>query len=108
MNKIKFIDLFCGIGGFHQALNKYNSECVMACDIDKKCREIYKLNYGIEPKKILKILMKKLSLILIYYVLDFLVNPFQIVVKNGFNDIRGTLFEDILRIANEKNLNLCF
>ena len=48
-NKLKFIDLFCGIGGFHQALNNLNGECVFACDIDKKCRKIYEINYGITP-----------------------------------------------------------
>ena len=45
----KFIDLFCGIGGFHQALKQLNGDCVFACDIDAKCREIYKQNYGITP-----------------------------------------------------------
>lgn len=53
-NDLKFIDLFCGIGGFHQALVKHNYKCVMACDIDDKCREIYKENYGIEPEKDIK------------------------------------------------------
>jgi DNA (cytosine-5)-methyltransferase 1 len=49
-NKLKFIDLFCGIGGFHQALKKLNYECVFASDIDVKCRNIYKLNYNLLPE----------------------------------------------------------
>ena len=48
-SKKKFIDLFCGIGGFHQALKSLDMECVFACDIDKNCREVYKKNYGLEP-----------------------------------------------------------
>jgi len=46
---LKYIDLFCGIGGFHQALSALGAKCVLAADIDKKCCESYKLNYGIEP-----------------------------------------------------------
>jgi DNA (cytosine-5)-methyltransferase 1 len=109
MNKIKFIDLFCGIGGFHQALDKYNSECVMACDIDKKCREIYKLNYGIEPKKNIKDIDEKtipdFDLLCAGFPCQSFSNSGK---KKGFNDIRGTLFEDILRIANEKKPKFMF
>jgi DNA (cytosine-5)-methyltransferase 1 len=46
---LTFVDLFCGIGGFHQALTQLGATCVLACDIDAKCREVYEANYGIKP-----------------------------------------------------------
>lgn len=41
MEKLKFIDLFCGIGGFHVGMeeaskeNNIEAECVFASDIDE-------------------------------------------------------------------------
>ena len=49
MKKFKFIDLFCGIGGFHQAMTKLGGECVFASDIDADCRKTYERNYNIRP-----------------------------------------------------------
>ena len=49
IHQYKYIDLFCGIGGFHQALDKLGKKCILACDIDKDCRIVYKDNYNIEP-----------------------------------------------------------
>lgn len=40
-----FIDLFCGIGGFHQAMKSLGGECVFACDINVLCQEVYKKNF---------------------------------------------------------------
>lgn len=40
-----FIDLFCGIGGFHQALRSLGGRCVFACDINARCRETYEKNF---------------------------------------------------------------
>ena len=45
----KYIDLFCGIGGFHQAMSDLGGECVYASDIDADCRKTYEANYGIKP-----------------------------------------------------------
>ena len=52
MTKFKFIDLFCGIGGFHQALQNLGGECVLASDIDKYAIESYKENYGKDVRNV--------------------------------------------------------
>ncbi len=43
--KIKFIDLFAGIGGFHYALNSQDFQCVFTSEIDKNARLTYEHNF---------------------------------------------------------------
>lgn len=50
--KFKFIDLFAGIGGFHQAMRYLGGECVMAAEIDPECVQTYTLNYTTDEIKI--------------------------------------------------------
>lgn len=100
MATFKFIDLFCGIGGFHQAMTSLGGECVFACDIDKDCRKTYKRNYGLMPDgDITKIEVSKIP------AHDVLCAgfPCQSFSKAGnrlgFGDsTKGTLFFDICRI----------
>jgi DNA (cytosine-5)-methyltransferase 1 len=55
MEKIKFIDLFCGIGGFSTAIdqacveNGLVAECVFSSDIDPFFQDSYEVDYGHRP-----------------------------------------------------------
>jgi DNA (cytosine-5)-methyltransferase 1 len=46
IKKLKFIDLFAGLGGFHLALESLGHECVFASEIQTELREKYKLNFS--------------------------------------------------------------
>jgi len=102
MKKFTFIDLFCGIGGFHQAMTALGGECVFASDIDPVCRETYKINYNIEPAgDITKINAADIP------PHDVLCGGFpcqafsKAGARQGFqNPTSGTLFFEILRILH--------
>lgn len=46
--KFRFIDLFAGIGGFHQAMRYLGGKCVMAAEINQACQDTYDLNFTTE------------------------------------------------------------
>lgn len=99
-NNVKYIDLFCGIGGFHLALSSFGAKCVFASDIDGKARAVYQKNFGIEPAgDITKIKNKKIPPHDILCA-GFPCQPFSISGnQEGFNDPHGKLFFQIIRIA---------
>jgi len=47
--KFRFIDLFCGIGGFRLAFERSGSECVFSSDWDKYSQITYAANFGEKP-----------------------------------------------------------
>jgi DNA (cytosine-5)-methyltransferase 1 len=47
--KLKFIDLFCGIGGFRIAFERAGCECVFSSDWNEKAQETYEVNFGEHP-----------------------------------------------------------
>ncbi|MGO4819893.1 MULTISPECIES: DNA cytosine methyltransferase [unclassified Flavobacterium] len=48
---MRFIDLFAGIGGFHQALTRLGHECVFASEKKEHLAKLYEVNYGIVPNR---------------------------------------------------------
>lgn len=102
---LTFVDLFCGIGGFHTAMKEatrqegLTAECVFSCDIDLYAQKSYHHNYGILPSgDITQIAEKDVP------EHDFLFGGFPCQAfsvaghRKGFADTRGTLFFDIARI----------
>ena len=99
MSKFKFIDLFSGIGAFHQALASLGGECVFASDIDKYAIETYYENYKMDSN--FNIRDVKEEDIPEHDVLcgGFPCQAFSTAGhKKGFEDTRGTLFFEIARI----------
>jgi DNA (cytosine-5)-methyltransferase 1 len=103
-SKLKFIDLCCGIGGFHYALKNMGHECVMACDINKECVNNYEINHNIRP-------LGDLTKIEINTIPDFDIlcagfpcQPFSKAgEQKGFEDSRGNIFFDICKIIKHHN-----
>jgi len=109
METVKFIDLFCGIGGFRVAMdeacleNNINPQCVFSSDIDKHCQDSYENNFGHRPEgDITKINPKSIPNHDILFA-GFPCQPFSIIGQmKGFDDTRGTLFFHIANILKEK------
>ncbi len=103
MNKIDFIDLFAGIGGFHQAVIEVDpsAKCVFASEWDKEAARTYFENYGIKPYgDITKIDEKKIPSHDMLCA-GFPCQSFSISGKQrGFEDTRGTLFFDVARVVS--------
>lgn len=100
---MKFIDLFSGIGGFRLALEKFGNKCVFSADFNKYACDTYSKNFNDYPLiDIQKYPEKKIPDHDILCA-GFPCQPFSIGGKRkGFDDVRGTLFFDIVRILKEK------
>ncbi|RXJ93759.1 DNA (cytosine-5-)-methyltransferase [Malaciobacter molluscorum] len=101
--QFNFIDLFAGIGGFRLALEELNGNCVFSSEIDIFAQNTYYENFKERPfGDITKINEKEIPN---HDILcgGFPCQPFSIAgLRKGFEDTRGTLFFDILRILKEK------
>lgn len=104
MKNIKYVSLFSGIGGFESGIDKaINSELTFSSEIDLAAQKSYEVLYGKKPEgDITKIEAKDIpdhDLL----VGGFPCQAFSINGKRlGFEDARGTLIYEVVRIAKEK------
>gem|GEM_PF-157368 len=100
MKRFKFIDLFSGIGGFHQAMGNLGGSCVLASEIDEFAINTYSENYHIDSARDIT-------------TIDDLSIPYHDVLCAGFpcqafskagkqmgfaDETKGTLFFQVARI----------
>ncbi|MBR4027130.1 MAG: DNA cytosine methyltransferase, partial [Lachnospiraceae bacterium] len=99
----RFIDLFCGLGGFRLAFEKAGGECVFSSDIDEAVQKTYAMNFGEVPHgDITKIEARDIPNHDILCA-GFPCQPFSTAGRRlGFEDTRGTLFFEVARILKEK------
>lgn len=101
---LRYVDLFCGIGGLRLGLEsglraiEAESDCVFSCDIDNQARETYALNFSVVPHGDIKAVdeLPEHELLLA----GFPCQPFSYAgARRGFGDTRGTLFFEVERVA---------
>ena len=111
-NKFRFIDLFCGIGGFRIAFERAGGECVFSSDWDKFSQLTYETNFGERPHGDIRRL--DIATISPFDVLcaGFPCQPFSLAGvskknslgrKHGFEDLKqGNLFFSIRDILKDR------
>lgn len=106
---LRYVDLFCGIGGFRvaatQVFEKYNvpAKCVFSSDIDPYARKAYKANFGEYPSGDITLIDEHEIPAHDILFAGFPCQPFSIIGNGkGFEDTRGTLFFEIARILEAR------
>lgn len=106
--KIKYLDMFAGIGGFRTGLTNAGDLFLPVgwCEIDRFCQKAYRALYGTggeyfsdDATKIDTEELPDIDLICG----GFPCQPFSVSGRRrGFDDTRGTLFHEIVRVAESK------
>lgn len=104
MDSIRYVDLFCGLGAFHEAFKRSGGfECVFACDVNDRVRRIYEANHGVSPAGDIRCVDPSLLPDFDLVCAGFPCQSFSIAgLRKGFGDDRGNLFYDVLRFVDAK------
>jgi DNA (cytosine-5)-methyltransferase 1 len=106
--KLKFIDLFAGIGGIRIGFEELGN-CVFSSEFDKYSQITYEANFGHKPAgDITKINPNEIPSFDILLA-GFPCQPFSMAgLRKGFEDTRGTLFFHIARIIDYHKPKIIF
>ena len=102
-NMFQYVELFAGIGGFRLALDRLGGQCVFASEIDRFARKNYEFNHSDCPAGDITKIQPELV-----PDHDLLVGGFPCQAfsssgaRLGFDDERGVLFLEIVRILKQK------
>lgn len=108
---LTFIDLFAGIGGFHQALSQLGMTCTFASEIDNRAQDVYARNHnstlsGPLVGDIIPLTENRVDPIIPAHdvlTAGFPCQPFsKSGAQAGIEEARGTLFFNIARIIEER------
>ena len=109
---MRFIDLFAGIGGIRLGFEKafkHEIACVFSSEIDKYAVKTYVTNFNDVPYGDITQISAKHIPAHDIILAGFPCQAFSIAGhKKGFADTRGTLFFEIVRIANHHNPKVIF
>lgn len=112
----RYIDLFSGIGGFHQGVDRVSrdlgleTECIFAADNDFYASQVYTLNYGIvshfnlKDQQVHDLIKSKIGTNELTCIFGgFPCQPFSKAGdQQGFGDVtKGTLFLEIEKLVKE-------
>ncbi|MBD2773504.1 DNA (cytosine-5-)-methyltransferase [Iningainema tapete] len=105
MPKIRFVDLFAGIGGirlaFEQAAHslEIDAECVLSSEINADAQLVYEKNFGHKPDGDIKLIeqLPEHEILLAGFPCQAFSHAGK---KEGFGDTRGTLFFEITRLLD--------
>lgn len=110
---MRFLDFFAGIGGFRLGMEMAGHECVGHCEIDKFADKSYRAMHKIKESEwfasdITRIKPGELPEA-DCYCFGFPCQAFSIAGnRRGFQDTRGTLFFEVMRLAKERKPKILF
>lgn len=108
-----FIDFFSGIGGFRLGMEKAGHRCIGHCEIDKFANRSYRAMHKVKGNEwysndITRVKPGELP-DADCYCFGFPCQAFSIAGKRrGFEDTRGTLFFEVMRLAKERKPKILF